>query len=97
MSLGICGGDIKRLSAATLVKAFYDFELNNGSIIKGAITKKSKYLILILPCLYKQTSQEKHFLKEKIQKTNCIQILLISVRILRISLFGESAVEWKSL
>ncbi len=40
---GICGGDIKQLSAATLVRTFYDFEKEYGSIIKGAISKKSKF------------------------------------------------------
>lgn len=37
---GICGGDIKTLSAATLVKNFYDYEKTHGSIIKGALSRK---------------------------------------------------------
>ncbi len=36
---GICGGDIKNLSAATLVKNFYEYEANGGSIIRGALRK----------------------------------------------------------
>ncbi len=37
---GICGGDIKQLSAATLVKNFYEYEAISGSIIRGALSRK---------------------------------------------------------
>lgn len=37
---GICGGDIKKLSAASLLKVFYDAELNHGSVVKKMMTGK---------------------------------------------------------
>ena len=35
---GICGGNIKELSAASLLKNFYDAEMKAGSVIKGMLS-----------------------------------------------------------
>ncbi len=34
---GICGGDVRKLSSQALLKSFYDYEKNYGSILKGVI------------------------------------------------------------
>lgn len=37
---GICGGDIKKLSADMLLKQFYQYEVENGSILRGVFARK---------------------------------------------------------
>lgn len=37
---GVCGGDIKEISAASLLESFYNAERDRGSIIKGVFNNK---------------------------------------------------------
>lgn len=45
---GICGGDVKKLSAASLLKVFYDAELTHGSVVKKMMSRKKDAATLAL-------------------------------------------------
>lgn len=64
---GICGGDIKKLSAATLVKNFYDYEATSGSIIRGALSRKKSETLQAAENTYKDlVDLRQHFRKQSV-------------------------------
>lgn len=62
---GICGGDIKTLSAATMVKNFYEFEKEKGSIIKGALSRDKSHELLALEEQFKELVEQRENFKNQ--------------------------------
>ena len=60
--LGICAGDIKKLSAASVLKSFYEAELTHGSVVRKMMSRKKDEATKMMEDKYKDlVDLRKHF------------------------------------